>query len=98
MECKKCGNTLRSGENFCTICGYYNDREEAKKEEKKKLDVDFDDDDDDDFFSDPNKESKEEVVETEEFFPEENIEYRHAQRQDKNCPWNDGFYPRFILF
>ena len=74
MECKKCGNTLRSGENFCTICGYYNDREEAKKEEKKKLDVDFDDDDDDDFFSDPNKESKEEVVETEEFFPEENIE------------------------
>ena len=62
MECKKCGNTLRSGENFCTICGYYNDREEAKKEEKKKLDVDFDDDDDDDFFSDPNKESKEEVV------------------------------------
>ncbi len=68
MECKKCGNTLRNGENFCTVCGYYNDWKAAREEEKAKLDVDFDEEDD--FFS---TEDKKEII-VEEDFPVEHIE------------------------
>ena len=28
MVCKKCGKKLKIGEEFCSVCGYYNDPEE----------------------------------------------------------------------
>lgn len=34
MKCIKCGKRLKSGEKFCTYCGYYNDESEAKNWEE----------------------------------------------------------------
>ena len=32
MVCKNCGEQLKSGEKFCTVCGYYNDPDDVSME------------------------------------------------------------------
>lgn len=42
MVCGKCGKKLNKDENFCSVCGYYNDPEnETLEEENESLDEDF---------------------------------------------------------
>lgn len=41
MNCKKCGKKLKIGENYCTVCGYYNNIEE-ELEDESTLDNDED--------------------------------------------------------
>ncbi len=104
MECKKCGNTLRNGENFCTECGYYNDWQEAEKEIKKKLEFDEDDEkekvDFDDDFEDENEEKREEVfpmekIEVEELLPSfvgDDYEMLQAKRFNFNACFLNWMY------
>ena len=69
MLCKKCGKRLKKGEEFCNVCGYYNNPDEAgfsdSTEELGELDEEYDEDsnefDDDEY----------EVVEEEEYDDDE---------------------------
>ena len=36
MNCKKCGKKLKIGENYCTVCGYYNKTEDETLDEDIK--------------------------------------------------------------
>ena len=45
MFCKKCGKKLKIGEEFCSVCGYYNNNEE-----EGFLDEDYEKSYDDDFY------------------------------------------------
>ena len=36
MNCKKCGKKLKIGENYCTVCGYYNKAEDETLDEDIK--------------------------------------------------------------
>lgn len=45
MNCKKCGKKLQSKENFCTVCGYYNEINDLSQTDEfnSQLDYDYDD-------------------------------------------------------
>ena len=50
MNCQNCGKKLKPNEKFCTVCGYYNSKEETDnkiEEEIEYNDIELDDEDDD---------------------------------------------------
>ena len=77
MVCKKCGKKLKIGEDFCSVCGYYNDTEEEGI-------LDDDDDskrfNDDDFF-DEVEEVDEEDYEDEDY-DKEDIDKENIDKDD----------------
>ena len=63
MLCRKCGKRLKEGENFCNVCGYYNnpDIEGFEIEEPQNNDLfDEEKEEDDDYLDEDYEEEREE--------------------------------------